>query len=130
VSWPRVGGLRALELGTPGALRDELNRLVLAGRKRATAGLVSEYAQDGEPIEHVGECIALLDNDGRQVATIEVAEVEVIPFIDIPWSFAEAEAEGDADLEEWRAGHRRYRERTGSTVTTETPVVCLRFRLA
>ena len=88
-----------MELGTPGALRDEFNRLVLDSRKRAPAGLVSEYAQDGEPIEHVGECLALLDNDGRQVATIEVTEVEVMPFIDIPWSLAEAEGEGDADLE-------------------------------
>ncbi|MFC7494757.1 MULTISPECIES: ASCH domain-containing protein [unclassified Nocardioides] len=118
-----------MELGTPGALRDELNRLVLAGRKRATAGLVSEYAEDGEPLERVGECLALLDNDGRQIATVEVTEVEVMPFIDVPWSFAEAEGEGDADLEEWRAGHRRYWERIGSPVTSETSVVCLRFVL-
>ena len=121
--------MRALELGTPGALRDELNRLVLAGRKRATAGLVSEYAEDDEPLEYVGERLALLGKDGGQIATVEVTQVETMRFIDIPWSFAEAEGEGDANLEEWRAGHRRYWEDIGSPVTSETSVVCLRFVL-
>lgn len=129
MTWPRVNGLRALELGTPGALRDNLNRLVLAGQKRATAGLTSEYAEEDEPLEHVGERLALLDNDGAQIATVEVTQVEIMRFIDVPWSFAEAEGEGDADLEEWRAGHGRFWEGIGSPVTSETPVVCLRFVL-
>lgn len=129
MTWPRVGGLRSLELGTPGALRDRLNGLVLAGRKRATAGLVSEYAEEGEAIEHVGERLALLDDEGRQIATVEVTAVEVMPFGEIPWSFAASEGEGDADLEEWRAGHRAFWERIGTAVTDQTPVVCIRFNL-
>lgn len=43
MTWPRVDGLRALELGSPGETRARLNGFALAGRKRATAGLVSEY---------------------------------------------------------------------------------------
>jgi uncharacterized protein YhfF len=54
-----VDGLRALELGTPGDLRAELNGLVLDGRKRATAGLLAEYAEEQEELEHVGERLAL-----------------------------------------------------------------------
>lgn len=127
MSWPRVDGLRALELGTPGQLRERLVSLVLAGEKRATAGLVSEYEQDGEPVEHVGERLALLASDGRRVATVEVTAVDVLPFKDVPWSFAAAEGEGDANLEEWRQGHRRYWLSTGTRVAEETPVVCLRF---
>ncbi|WP_242337741.1 hypothetical protein [Streptomyces formicae] len=34
--WPRVNGMRALELGTAGELRERLNALVLAGQKTAT----------------------------------------------------------------------------------------------
>jgi hypothetical protein len=32
MTWPRIDGLRTLELGTPGALRKELTALVLSGR--------------------------------------------------------------------------------------------------
>ncbi len=129
MTWPRVGGLRSIEFGSPGRMRDELNRLVLAGEKRATAGLVSEYEQEGEAPEHVGECLAVLDNARQQIATIEVTQVDVMRFVDVPWSFAEAEGEGDADREEWRAGHRRYWAEAGTPVEGETPVVCLQFRL-
>jgi uncharacterized protein YhfF len=124
-----VGDLRSLELGTPGDLRARLNALVLDGHKQATASLRSEYEEEGEPIEHVGERLALLDDDGQQVATVEVTQVEVLPFGDIPWAFAAAEGEGDADLESWRAGHRRYWESVGTPVEDDTVVVCMRFVL-
>jgi len=127
--WPRVDGLRALELGTPGALRAELNALVLAGRKTATAGLLSEYDQEGEELEHVGERLALLDDEQTPVAAVGVTAVDVLRFADVPWQFAAAEGEGDADLDAWRDGHRRYWAVAGTPVEDETPVVCLRFRL-
>lgn len=129
MGWPRIDGLRALELGTPGGMRSRLNSLVLAGKKQATAGLVSEYQDDGEAIETVGERLALLDDDGRSIATVEVTAVEVVPFSDVPWSFAHSEGEGDADLDEWRAGHLHYWQQRGVAVTDETPVVCLSFVL-
>ena len=129
MTWPRVGGLRALELGTPGEMRERLNGLVLSGQKRATAGLVTEYEEEGESLEYVGEQLAMLDDDGRQVATVEVTQVDVLQFADVPWEFAAAEGEGDADLEEWRAGHRRFWGNEGTPVDDETPVVCLRFKL-
>lgn len=129
MSWTRVHGLRSLELGTPGAMREQLNALVLAGKKRATAGLLSEYESEGEVLEHVGECLALLDNQGGHLATVMVTRVEVFRFRDVPWEFASAEGEGDADLEEWRAGHRRYWAAAGIPVEDQTPVVCLRFTL-
>ena len=127
--WPRVDGLRSIELGFPGELRDRLNGLVLAGRKRATAGLLLEYERVGEELEHVGERLVLLDSERQPVGTIEITGVETLRFIDIPWEFAAAEGEGDADLEEWRAGHLRYWEQEGNPVEDDTPIVCLRFRL-
>lgn len=127
--WPRVDGLRSVELGTAGEMRSELNALVLAGRKTATAGLLSEYEQEGEQLEHVGERLALLDDDQRRVAVVEVTGVEVLRFDEVSWEFAAAEGEGDPDLTSWRAGHRRYWAAVGTPVDDATSVVCLRFRL-
>lgn len=127
--WPRVDGMRALELGTPGSMRAWLNGLVLEGRKRATAGLEAEYTAEGEPLEHVGEHLALLDDDGRRVGTVEVTAVDIVRFAEVPWEFAAAEGEGDADLEEWRAGHRRFWAEAGTPVDDDTRVALLRFEL-
>lgn len=127
--WPRVGGMRALELGTPGGLREELNSLVLAGRKTATTGLLAEYVEETEGLEFVGERLALLDDDGRAVATVEITGVDLTSFAEVTWEHAAAEGEGDASLEDWRAGHRRFWEREGTPVKDGTALVCLTFRV-
>lgn len=127
--WPRIGGLRTLSLGTPGELRANLNTLVLAGVKTATAGLLTEYAQENEQLEHAGERLVLVDDDDALVGVVEVTGVEVVPFAQVPWEFARAEGEGDRDIEEWRAGHAAYWARQGTPVTDDTTIVCVRFRL-
>jgi len=127
--WPRIGGLRALALGTPGELRTRLNTLVLSGVKTATAGLVQEYDDENEELEYVGERLVLVDDNDRFVAVIEVTGVEVVRFADVPWDFARAEGEGDRSIEEWREGHGAYWARQGTPVTDDTRIVCLRFRL-
>ncbi len=127
--WPRIGGLRTLDLGTPGELRANLNTLVLAGVKQATAGLLSEYEQEGEELEQVGERLALVDDNDGLVAVVEVTGVEVVRFADVPWDFARSEGEGDRSIEEWRAGHQRFWARVRTPVDDDTPIVCVRFRL-
>ncbi|MFI7156452.1 ASCH domain-containing protein [Micromonospora sp. NBRC 110037] len=127
--WPRIGGLRALALGTPGELRTRLNTLVLSGVKTATAGLVQEYDDENEELEHVGERLVLVDDNDRFVAVVEVTGVEVVRFADVPWDFARAEGEGDRSIEEWREGHGAYWARQGTPVTDDTRIVCLRFRV-
>ncbi|MEH0938445.1 ASCH domain-containing protein [Micromonospora psammae] len=127
--WPRIGGLRALALGTPGDVRTNLNTLVLAGVKTATAGLLTEYAEEGEELEHVGERLALVDDRDTLVGVVEVTGVEIARFADVPWEFARSEGEGDRSVEEWRAGHAAYWARLGTPVTDDTQIVCLRFRL-
>ncbi|MFY1573791.1 ASCH domain-containing protein [Verrucosispora sp. WMMD703] len=127
--WPRIGGLRALALGTPGELRARLNTLVLAGVKTATAGLLNEYADEGEELEHVGERLALVDDADALVAVVQVTGIEVTRFAEVPWDFARAEGEGDRSIEEWRAGHAAYWARVGTPVTDDSEIVCVRFRL-
>ncbi|MFI2455259.1 ASCH domain-containing protein [Streptomyces chengbuensis] len=121
--------MRALELGTAGELRERLNALVLAGRKTATTGLLSEYVEETEGLEFTGERLALLDSDGDCVATVEITGVELTTFGDITWEHASAEGEGDRSLDEWRAGHRRFWDSVGTPVDDRTALVCLAFRL-
>ena len=47
------------------------------------------------PIETVGEKLAVVDNDGAHVATIQVTRVEVVRFADAPDELALTEAAGD-----------------------------------
>jgi len=127
MKFPVVDGLRALELGTPGTMREWLNGLVLEGKKRATAGTSDEY-EDNEK-EFVGEWLALVNDDLDKVGTVEVTEVIETTFANVPWSFAQAEGEGDASIEEWRSGHRRFWTNEGVGVTDEMPVVLVFFKL-
>ncbi|MER7504372.1 ASCH domain-containing protein [Nonomuraea pusilla] len=121
--------MRAMELGTPDELRVRLNALVLSGAKTATTGLLAEYAEEAEGLEYPGERMALLDVEGRYAATLEVTGVEVKPFIEVTWEHAAAEGEGDASLDDWRAGHRRFWSRVGTPVEDHTPVVCIAFKV-
>lgn len=129
--WPTVDGLRTLELGSPGALRARLTALVLAGRKRATAGLLDvDYRDEGEALEQPGEILVLVDDDGGEVGRVQVEAVVVRRFADVPWEFAAAEGEGAASVEDWRASHRRFWAGEGTPVDDDTEVVCVSFRLA
>ena len=117
--FPVVNGLRSIEFGTPGESREKLNNFVLHGNKRATAGLLKDYKEEGEPLEHIGEHLAMLDNDGAHIATLEVTRIEVLRFIDVPDEFALAEAEGDLNAADFRASHLAFwaeKEKT-STMT-------------
>lgn len=130
MTWPRVDGLRALGLGEPGRMRAELNSLVLAGRKRATAGLLdADYRDEGEALEVVGERLVLVDDDDLCLALVEVTDVRVVRFDEVTDDFARAEGEGFADREDWARAHRGYWQRSGTTVDGDTEVVCLRFTL-
>jgi uncharacterized protein YhfF len=110
-------------------MRSRLNALVLSGAKTATAGLLSEYAEEGEELEYAGERLALVDDHDGPVGLVEVTGVEVVRFADVTWDFARSEGEGDQNLDEWRTGHRNFWAREGKTVTDDTSVVCVRMRL-
>ena len=124
-----VDNLRSIEFGTPGESRTRLIDFIVNGNKRATAGLLDDYAKESEPVESVGECLAMLDNDNQHVATLRVTRVEVSRFIDVPDEFALAEAEGDLNAADFRASHSAFWSRIGETVTDETQIVQVYFEL-
>jgi uncharacterized protein YhfF len=127
VTFPVVGGLRALELGTPGPMRERLNGLVMSGAKRATAGTTDQY-EDNE-YEYVGERLALVDDDLARIGVVEVTATTLTTFAEVPWSFARAEGEGDESLEEWRQGHRQFWGAEGAAVTDDMGVYLIYFTL-
>ena len=126
----RVNGLRSIEFGTPGAMRDRLNDLIINGNKRATAGLLKEdYIDEGEEIEFVGERLANLDNYQKQIGIIKVTRVEVMEFKDVPTEFALAEAEGDLSGDDFRRSHSKFWNSVGVDAKPETKVVTVYFDL-
>jgi uncharacterized protein YhfF len=130
MSFPIVNGLRGIEFGTQGEFREELIALILEGKKRATAGTLEwDYQDNGEPVEHVGEKLAVINSAGDHVATIQATKVEVVRFADVPDEFALAEGEGDLSGDDFRVSHLRYWSRQGLTITDDTKIVLLYFDL-
>jgi uncharacterized protein YhfF len=127
--FPRVDGLRSIEFGTPGPSRENLVNLILHGDKRATAGLRRDYDLESEEVEHVGELLAMLDNDGAHVGTLRITRVEVLRFADVSDEFALAEAEGDLNAADFRASHLDYWTKAGEHVDDDTLIVTLYFDL-
>jgi uncharacterized protein YhfF len=126
----RVNGLRTIELGTPGPMRNRLNDLIINGNKRATAGLLKEdYIDEGDEIDFVGERLAILDNDQKQIGVIKVTRVDVLEFKDVPTEFALAEAEGDLSGDDFRQSHSKFWNSVGVDVKPETKVVTVYFDL-
>ena len=110
---------------------NELVELVLAGVKRGTAGSGWEYEHEGEPLPEVGELHIVTDFSGLARCLIRTTRVEILPYEDVPASFAEVEGEGDKSLAHWRALHWPYFERVharfGRPATRDMPIICHYF---
>jgi uncharacterized protein YhfF len=130
MSFPIVNGMRTIEFGNPGESREKLISLILDGNKRATAGTLEwDYIAENEPIETVGEKLAVLDNENRHIATIQVTRVELKRFAEVPTEFALAEAEGDLSGDDFRASHFDFWSRLGLDIKDETEIVLVYFDL-
>jgi uncharacterized protein YhfF len=110
---------------------DELARLVVAGRKRATAALLWSHEAESKRIPEPGDLSIVTDFSGREFCVIETRQVDIIPFSEVTAEFAATEGEGDGSLEYWRRAHEAFfgREcmRIGRSPEPDMPVVCERF---
>jgi uncharacterized protein YhfF len=124
-----IEGLGVIGFAEPGALRDRLVELVLSGRKRATAALVSEWEAAGDPFE-VGRRWAVVDSANRRVGVVETTELRIGTFADVDWDWIVDAGEGEQSIEEWQENYlAQYERMTGARPTLTTPVVYERFRL-
>jgi len=110
---------------------DELAELVIAGRKRATTGLVWAFESADRPVPKPGDLSVVTLFSGRPVCIIETREVEIVSFSEVDADFAAIEGEGDGSLCYWRRVHTQYfgREcaRLGREFSASIPVVCEKF---
>jgi uncharacterized protein YhfF len=130
MAFPRIDGLRTVEFGNVGESRDLILHFLFQGNKRATAGLLEhDYEAEGEPVEHVGEELIVVGNEGEALGKIKVTRVEIVRFDSVPDEFALAEAEGDLSGDDFRASHRKFWEACGFSIRDDTQVVLVYFDL-
>lgn len=117
--------------GDHGDLADQLLALVIAGGKRATAQLASEYAAGGDPLPRIGSHWIACDGTGEPRIIIRTTWLSLASFWSVEQDFAAAEGEDDLTLESWRREHRIYFERTcaarGAQWSEDEDIVLERF---
>ena len=91
-------------------LSNELLKLVLDGKKKATSSSLKAYEIEGEIIPQMGDLSIVTDWEGNPRCEIETKEVTIIPFKDITYDICKREGE-DECIETWRDGHRRFFEK-------------------
>jgi uncharacterized protein YhfF len=113
--------------GDSPALADELLGLVLVGTKRATACLVSEFVEEGEPLPRVGGHWIACDGSGTPRVVLRSTELRLATFDEVDEAFAHDEGEDDRTLASWREGHRRYWTRSRPAWSEDEEIVLERF---
>lgn len=110
---------------------DELADLVLAGRKRATAGLVCSFEAEAKPLPRPGDLSVVTRFAGEPVCVIETRRVNIVRFDKVSAEFAATEGEGDGSLAYWQRAHTaffgRECERLGRVFSPDLAVVCEEF---
>jgi uncharacterized protein YhfF len=117
--------------GDSAELADELIGLVLHGPKRATAGLVADFAAERQPLPRIGGHWIACDGAGSPRAVLRSMQLRIGPIESVDDAFAYDEGEGDRTRADWLRQHRRYFTRTcaarGEEFTDAHEVVFERF---
>jgi len=110
---------------------NELAQLVLAGTKRATAGLVWSFESASMLLPKAGDLSVVTNWARTPLCVIETQRVDIVPYEEVSADFAATEGEGDGSLRYWQQVHWAYfgREcqRIGREPSPRMPVVCERF---
>lgn len=112
---------------------DALARLVLEGKKTATASAYPLYALESEPLPAAGAYSVILNSAGEAVCVIRNTRVTVLPYREITADHAFREGEGDRSLAYWRRVHEAFFTKdmaaSGLTFDESMPVVCEEFEV-
>ena len=119
--------------GNSSEMAQELTKLVISGKKIATASLlaVNQLKPEIAPID--GGYSVVTDFEGNPMCVIQTTEIRHLPFDEVDAKFAFDEGEGDQTLEYWREVHWRYFTKEvaelGIEFNEESLVCCERFKL-
>lgn len=109
-----------------------LLKLVMRGKKRATASSLWGYEIEGENLPQAGEYSIVTDFDGIPRCVIQTTRVRVLPFNEITFDICCREGEDDT-LESWRESHTAFfteeGEQLGYKFSEDMPVIFEEFRL-
>jgi len=112
---------------------NELGKLVLAGKKRATASCAMCCEYEKEPLPQSGDLCIITDFSNRPLCIVETTHIDIVPFKDVSPEFAALEGEGDCSLDYWRKAHEYFftkeLEELGLQFTQDMPVVCEMFKV-
>jgi len=97
--------------GDSPAMADRLLGWVLDGPKRATAGLVDDFAADNEPVPEVGSHWVVTDGAAIPRAVVRFTDVRIGRLDSVDDRFAWDEGEGDRTRDSWLADHRAFAQR-------------------
>ncbi len=111
---------------------NELLRLVLEGKKRATCSSLLAYEAEGIALPKAGNLSIFTDWDGKPRCVAETTAVTILPFREMTFEICSREGE-DECLATWVEGHERYfraeGEECGYAFTPDMPVVFEDFRV-
>jgi uncharacterized protein YhfF len=123
----------AWAFGDSKEMADELAKLVLEGKKAATASNYILYELENESLPYAGLHNIILDGEGKAVAIAETTSVEIVPFDEVTEEHAYLEGEGDRSLKYWREVHETFFKKELDAINREfhnnIPVVCERFEV-
>ena len=74
---------------------DSCAHVIVKGHKRATTGLHAAYLFDNEPLPLFGDHTLVRDSMDRDIAIIEVTQVETRRYREVDAAFAAVEGAGD-----------------------------------
>ncbi len=94
--------------GDSAEMADELLDLVINGDKRATAGSMLEYEDEGLATPAAGDRWIACDGTGTPRAVLRTTEVRVGPLSSVDEAFAWDEGEGDRTRADWLRFHTAY----------------------
>ncbi|UYP46966.1 hypothetical protein NEF87_003251 [Candidatus Lokiarchaeum ossiferum] len=119
--------------GMEETLANELVKLVVSGKKTATASYFDVYSKEEESLPQAGMVSVIVNWPGIPLVIIETTDVQILPFNQVSAEHAALEGEGDLSLSYWRQVHeevfRKDCQNFKLQFSEEAKVVCERFRV-
>lgn len=87
---------------------NNLLKLVLSGKKRATSHSLLGLQLRKENLPKIGDFTVITDWDGKARCIVRTVAVRLKPFFSIRESYAKLEGEGNGSLDYWKKTHWDY----------------------
>jgi len=94
---------------------NDLLKLVLEGKKKATASSLEAYRKENEKLPIPGDYSIVTDFDGNPYGVIWTTAVTILPYRFITFDICKREGEDDT-LESWQKNHKKFFSEEGKII--------------